>query len=95
MTDVDRVNRMVLDQIRQRFGSSVTIEDVEIDEDVDHDGDPILRVRVYYTNTGGALPPREKVAGMVRHLRPALAQIGEPRFPILSFIDAGERAAAS
>lgn len=60
----------------------------------DHDGDPILRVIVVYEADKTSLEP-SRLSGLVRHLRPALAEHGEDRFPVVSFIDAEESAEAA
>lgn len=67
-----------------RFGAE-RIRDVIIEDDVDADGDPVLHVSVIYRSEMGRLDRREMI-GIVRRLRPALAEVGEERFPIMSFI---------
>lgn len=89
-TDNDRVIRTVLDS---RFGAE-RIRDVQTEDDVDADGDPVLQVSVIYRADMGRLDPRE-MSGIVRRLRPALAEVGEERFPIMSFISDTEAEALS
>lgn len=64
--------------------TTVSVVDLEVQEDVDHDGDPILRIRVTFRNDGGKLEAT-KVKGLIRHLRSALAEANEARFPVISF----------
>ena len=60
----------------------------------DHDGDPILHVTVIYDAENTELEA-SSLSGLVRHLRRALAEHGEDRFPVVSFIDAEESAEAA
>lgn len=64
--------------------ASVNIVSLSVREDVDHDGDPILRIRVTFKDDGKRLQA-SKVKGLIRHLRTALAGENEERFPVLSF----------
>jgi hypothetical protein len=64
--------------------TTVEIVALDVEEDVDHDGDPILRIKVMFKDDGAALDARE-VKGLIRHLRTALAEVDEARFPVLSF----------
>lgn len=62
---------------------------VRVTEDVDHEGDDILRVDVVVDVEGSRLDPA-KVIGLVRHLRGPLAEIHEKRFPLLNFMKHGD-----
>ena len=64
--------------------ASVELINVDISEDFDHDGDPILRIKVTFRANNQRLDPI-KVKGLIRHLRTALASINEDRFPVVSF----------
>ena len=65
---------------------------VELSEDVDHDGDPILRVDIVFEIEGDRLEP-SKVRGLARHLREPLEALHEERFPVLSFKTKAEHSA--
>lgn len=62
---------------------------VEVQEDPDHDGDPVLRVTVVFESDEDDLDP-DRVLGLVRHLREPLEKLEEPRFPIFSFMTPDE-----
>jgi hypothetical protein len=64
--------------------TTISIVALDVQEDVDHDGDPILRIRVTFRNDGSKLETT-KVKGLIRHLRSALAEADESRFPVISF----------
>jgi hypothetical protein len=61
------------------------IVDVSVKEDVDHDGDRILRISVVFEAEGDRLDPK-KVVGLVRHLREPFEELHEDRFPLFSFM---------
>lgn len=90
VTENDRVIRAVL---VSRFGAERT-RDVIVEDDIDADGDPILHVSVIYRSEMGRLDRREMI-GIVRRLRPALAQVREERFPLISFISDTDAVALS
>ena len=60
------------------------IIDLSVREDVDADGEDVLRVDVVF-QIDGKLDP-EKVLGLVRHLREPFDKLHENRFPIFSFM---------
>lgn len=61
------------------------IVDLSVREDVDSDGEEVLRVDVVFRIDGNKLDP-EKVLGLVRHLREPFEKLHEKRFPIFSFM---------
>ena len=81
--DIQEVRSIVEGPLTRQL-ASVDILDVEVREDKDHDGDPILRIRVTIRDDGSELD-FAKVKGLIRHLRSALAEGDESRFPVLSF----------
>ena len=72
----------------------VRMVSVDVEEDYDADGDPVLHVTVVYEPDESELDGTT-LSGLVRHLRPALSACGEDRFPVMSFIAAGEHAATA
>lgn len=76
--------------VRDRL-PDVKIEDVRVEhiEFNDEDDDVVLHVTVVFDAGGKALDP-SKTSGMVRHVRPKLAAIGERHFPLFSFVKKSE-----
>lgn len=68
----------------------VPLVDLEVSADVDHDGDPILRMRAVYDDQVGR-PDGESVFTAPRMVRDRLESLGETRFPILTFISLHDR----
>lgn len=81
---VDVIRSVVSEQL-----APAIIVDVSVDEDTDHDGDEILRVRVVFKVDDKKLDP-QKVMGLVRHLREPLEKIKEERFPLFTFVKPDE-----
>lgn len=69
--------------VREQLGDA-EIASVRVAEDIDFNGDAILRVTVLLTKN--ELLDPSKTAGLVRHLRHGLRSIGEERFPIVSYV---------
>ncbi len=67
---------------------------VEVGEGYDAGGDPVLDVVVVY-DPEGPDPDISKVVSFVRHLRPALSEIGEERFPVMSYVPSDEHVATA
>jgi hypothetical protein len=67
-----------------RFAHSI-VDHVSVAPDVDSDGEPILRVMVVFADDISELDMRE-LAGIVRHVRPALLEHQETAFPIFRFL---------
>jgi len=84
MTAHHRVEDIVKGVLKEQF-SDVTFESIEVNRDVDEDGDPILRIRIVFDGRTEPLDPR-RTSGLVRHMRPRMADQGIEDFPILSFI---------
>jgi hypothetical protein len=81
--------------IQSRFREAVSIKSIDLQDDTDQDGLPILQVRIVFESGSETLPPANEVAGLVRRLRPTLEEFRVEGFPILSFIAAGEHAATT
>lgn len=89
----DLVREVVSDTLKSRL-DRVRAVAVEVVEEYDGDGDPVLHVTVVYESGESELDGAE-LSGLVRHLRPALSERGEYRFPVMSFVAAEERAATA
>ena len=86
--DLEEVRRVVLDTLSHDF-ENVRIMDVDVADDVDEDGDAVLRINVVFLGQPKDLDAR-KLSGAVRSLRPKLGEIEEFAFPLLSFISQKE-----
>ena len=67
----------------------VTIIDVQVHNELDSDGNDMLRIEVIFEGTPKDIDAR-LLAGAVRHLRPQLSKVGETAFPLFSFIAKNE-----
>jgi hypothetical protein len=95
MRNLASIKRIVVETLRRDFDHT-RILDVEIHEDVDFDGEDVLRINVIFEGTPKDLNAK-KLSGAVRLLRPKLDKIHESAFPLLSFIskaDHDKRASA-
>ena len=81
------VEQTIESVVQSRFPGG-KIESITVRRDVDYDGDPILAIEVV-VQTGHAIDTR-RATGLARHIRSALANIGESSFPLLSFISKTE-----
>ncbi len=84
----------IIEEFAKRELDRVQTVAVDVKEANDHDGDPILRVTVVYEGDYKRLDP-SKLLGFVRHLRPALSERGEERFPVMSYISREDYAATA
>ena len=82
--DHDTVEKLIIDLVRERF-KDAEINSVEVDEDVDFDGDEILRVKVVFTAADNRLDSG-LTSSFLRYLRPKLSEIGVRQFPVMSFV---------
>lgn len=84
MRDMTEIARVVRQTLAADFGS-VEIIDVLVHDELDIDGDAVLRVEVIFEG----MPKEEDaraLSSVVRHVRPKLNAIGEKAFPLFSFI---------
>ena len=86
----DRAAEVIREVLKEQFGG-LHLVSVEVEEGHDADGDPVLDVLVVYGTSSRKLDI-SKVVSFVRHLRPALSEIGEERFPMMSYVPADEYA---
>ena len=82
--DIDRLKSVIEAVVRNRF-DDVEIVAVDIKPDVDEDGDRVLLVEIVFDADSGRLDAG-RASGLVRHMLPKIADLGEQAFPILSFI---------
>ena len=82
MADPAQISRAVRQTIL-RHVSRIKIHDIKIREDVDADGDRILRIDVIFD---GDFPDPRSVSGLESNLRPVLDKVNESAFPLISFI---------
>jgi hypothetical protein len=81
-TKLRELEKIALSILRERF-SDEAIFSVTATEDVDEDGVAVLLLRVVLNVSS---LDAKKASGLVRHLRSRLAEVGDERFPILSFL---------
>ncbi len=84
----DQLTKVVTSVVEEQL-APVRIVSVSVEEDIDHDGDPVLRVSVVFESEDEDLDP-DRVLGLVRHLREPLKELQEARFPIFSFMTPDE-----
>ena len=78
------VEKWVAELVKERFRDAEIVS-VEVAEDIDQDGDPVLKVRVIFETETGTLDA-EETSSFLRYLRPKLSEHGLEQFPIMSFI---------
>ncbi len=81
---MDEIETIVSAVVHDRFPEN-SIQSVSVEQDVDQDGDPILKVTVVFDPAEGALDTH-RVMGLIRHLRPKLLEKKYPEFPIFRFV---------
>lgn len=86
--ELDKISAAIESLLKQDF-ENVRILKVSVREDEDRDGDEILRVEVVFEGDTRAFDA-QKLSGVVRHIRPALREMGEKAFPLMSFISSRE-----
>ena len=78
------VRKAIESTIEDRFPGGEIVS-ARLREDLDHDGDPILRVDLIVRGRGKILDPKRTV-GLTGDLRSSLAKIGVSSFPVVSFV---------
>jgi hypothetical protein len=84
MRDLNSIRKIVIETLARQF-AHVPVLDVQVHEDVDSDGDEVLRIDVIFEGSLQGLDAH-KLLGVGRYLRPALEAIDESALPLLSFI---------
>lgn len=83
---VKRNVRELIKRVVQARLQSVHVLDVLVDSGEDFDGDDIILVKVVVNAPASSFDPK-KMAGLVRHLRDALAEeADEHDFPMVSYV---------
>ena len=86
--DYDKISDAIA-QILSRDFKRIAITKVDVAQDFDHDGDPILRVDVVVDGARTDLDGKE-ISSAVRRIRPALEDVEGTPFPVIAFIDSKE-----
>ena len=89
----DGLSDELVAKLRERIENNMIglrITDFQALPDYDHDGDPILRLRIVYDEAVGE-PLAAHTSALARHLRPLLIDAELPdTFPVLSFLSASD-----
>lgn len=80
---MDKLKNIFKIILEQEF-KGVSIDSIEIHEEIDFEDDEVLYVTVVFSSSG-QLDSKAK-SGFVRHVRPALHEVDEERFPVMSFV---------
>ena len=83
--DLPKVKDVIEQTLRERCGD--VFELIAVRPDFDQYGDEILVIKAIFNEDRlGA----QRTSGLIRHLRPKLAEVGTEAFPIISFIAKSE-----
>jgi hypothetical protein len=82
------VEKAIWSAVKDRFPGR-EIESIRVREDLDHDGDPILRVDLIVRERKKVLDPK-RTGSLTGLIRARLSEIGITSFPVLSFISKSE-----
>ena len=83
--DLPKVKNIVEETLRERCGN--VFELIAVRPDFNEYGDEILVIKAIFNEDRlGA----QRTSGLIRHLRPKLAEVGTEAFPIISFIAKSE-----
>ena len=85
VANVDLIRGIVREILEERF-EGIEILSINIEDDVDADGDRILKVKVVFEAHKRDTLDASRVSGLARKILPKLAEIHESGFPIFSFI---------
>ena len=90
--DSDRVVRVIEETVRERFAGR-HVARVIVTSDQDFDDEDVLTVRVVLDDTRRIEPSVSK--SLVRHLRNALSEVDEHRFPVVRMMASSDLEAAA
>lgn len=79
-----RLEAAVRDAIRP-----ASLDRLDVTEGLDHDGDPVLRLRAVYDDSRPD-PTGERMLDAHDLLFPILDEFGEPRYPLMTFLALSE-----
>jgi hypothetical protein len=82
------VKKAIESTVKDRFPGGEIVS-IRIQEDRDHDNDPILRIDLIVGGRARVLDPKRTI-GLTGDLRSRLADVGIASFPVLSFISKSE-----
>ena len=83
--DLPKIKDVIEQTLRERCGD--VFELIAVRPDFDQYGDEILVIKAIFNEDRlGA----QRTSGLIRHLRPKLAEVGTEAFPVLSFIAKSE-----
>lgn len=77
--------KSTVDRVLREQLAEIGYEHADVVEDVDHDGDDILRIEITYKKVGERVDPAPTFS-VTTKLRKALAEVGEYRFPHLKHV---------
>jgi hypothetical protein len=93
MRDMKNIAKIVQDVLAIDF-ENIKVLKVQVRDDVDADGEEVLRVDVFFEGSPKDLQGRS-LAGAVRRVRPKLIEAEERAFPVFSFISNKEISAGA
>lgn len=88
MAERHDLKQLIAKLLTEQF-RDVKIESIDVQPDVDEDGEALLIVRVVFDGKHKQLDAR-KSSSLVRRLRPIIYNAGERAFPVFSFIAKSE-----
>ena len=96
MTDAIDVNKVekAISEILSKDYAGVKILKIHVVDDVDFDGDAILRVEVIFDGKVGDIKPTF-MSQAIRRVRPKLSDMNIFAFPMMSFISAKDAGLAA
>jgi len=72
--------KAIVDRVLHTQLDGIGFVSADVAEAFDHDDDPILQITIHYKKVGVTVDPSPTFS-LARHLRNALKEIGETRFP--------------
>lgn len=69
-----------INEVLHRQLDAIGFVSAYIEEDEDHDGEPILRIAIHYAKVGAEVDPTPTFS-LARHIKDAIRPLGEDRFP--------------
>jgi hypothetical protein len=85
--DIKSYITVTVEKYLTRFG----LERVDVGPDLDSDGDPVIRVKVFFNDLGDPVDLHQTMA-MTREIRAGLADRGEPHFVHFGYVHSDQKA---